>query len=246
MVWRLWGSRKASSSGIPPWYRRRCWLRLWCGVFGRRWERASGLSRSVKLETSGSLADTDRRLKTRARAAYLTTAGPTANLGSGAGAADQAGTQASRGRVSPARQNQRGLPVMELQYPNTKGTERELLTSIWSGTALRSSERSKALRRRLFGRGSFLSQTALLGIVKHLAGVEIGSSRWSSREERRTTPRSEADPDADWRVEPHETPSRSSLSIARHAPRAVPSSTGAQGFDSGLCATVRSSTPVGS
>jgi uncharacterized damage-inducible protein DinB len=49
------------------------------------------------------------------------------------------------------------------------------------------------------------SGTSLLGIVKHLAYVERGWFQrvWAGQEI--TVPWTEEDPDADWRIEPHET-----------------------------------------
>jgi uncharacterized damage-inducible protein DinB len=95
--------------------------------------------------------------------------------------------------------------VTKLQFPSTKGTERELLNEYldWYRSAiLRKIEGAsdETLRARIVP-----SQTTLLGIVKHLAWVEIGwfQTVFAGREV--DDPSSDEDPDADWRIEPHET-----------------------------------------
>jgi uncharacterized damage-inducible protein DinB len=94
---------------------------------------------------------------------------------------------------------------VELQYPDTTGTERELLTEyldFYRATILRKVEGAsdETLRARIVP-----SQTTLLGIVKHLAWVEAGWFQYIFAGREVEDPSTDDDPDADWRIEPHET-----------------------------------------
>lgn len=95
--------------------------------------------------------------------------------------------------------------MTELQYPNTQGTERELLTEYmdwYRSTILRKIEGAsdETLRARIVP-----SQTTLLGIVKHLAWVETWWFQVVFAGRAEADPWSGRDLDADWRLESHET-----------------------------------------
>ena len=95
--------------------------------------------------------------------------------------------------------------MTELQYPNTKGTERELLNEYleWYRSAiLRKIEGAsdETVRARIVP-----SQTTLLGIVKHLAWIEIWWFQMVFAGRQVDLPTSDEDPDGDWRIEPRET-----------------------------------------
>lgn len=95
--------------------------------------------------------------------------------------------------------------MAELQFPGTKGSERALLNEYldWYRAAiLRKIEGAsdETLRARIVP-----SETTLLGIVKHLAWVEIWwfQTIFAGREDNH--PSTDEDPDADFRIEPNET-----------------------------------------
>jgi hypothetical protein len=95
--------------------------------------------------------------------------------------------------------------MTELQYPSTTGSERELLIEYldWYRAAiLRKVEGAseETLRARVVP-----SQTTLLGMVKHLAWVEIWWFQMVMAGRQIEEPWGEDDPDADFRIEPHET-----------------------------------------
>ncbi len=95
--------------------------------------------------------------------------------------------------------------MSDLQYPSTTGTERQLLTEYldWYRAAiLRKIEGAsdETLRARIVP-----SQTTLLGIVKHLAWVEIWWFQMVFAGRPGEYPGTDEDPDADFRIEPEET-----------------------------------------
>jgi uncharacterized damage-inducible protein DinB len=94
--------------------------------------------------------------------------------------------------------------LSELQYPSRVGSEKELLTEYldWYREAiLRKMEGAseETLRKKIVP-----SQTTLLGIVKHLAWVEVW---WFQMvfDGRDVEDPEKDDPDFDWRIEPHDT-----------------------------------------
>ena len=98
--------------------------------------------------------------------------------------------------------------MTELEYPDPKGTERDLLNQYldWYRAAILrkiDGASDEALRARIVP-----SQTTLLGIVKHLAYVEIWWFQivFAGREVEDDW--DEQDPDADWRIEPDDTTER--------------------------------------
>jgi uncharacterized damage-inducible protein DinB len=95
--------------------------------------------------------------------------------------------------------------LSELQYPSTTGSERDLLNEYldWYRLAiLRKIEGAseETLRKRLVP-----SQTTLLGIVKHLAWVEIWWFQMVFAGRDIEDPYDEKDPDGEWRIEEGET-----------------------------------------
>ena len=95
--------------------------------------------------------------------------------------------------------------MAELQFPSTKGSERDLLNEYldWYRAAiLRKIEGAsdETLQKKIVS-----SETTLLGIVKHLAWIETWwfQSIFAGREI--DFPWTDEDPDADFRVEPNET-----------------------------------------
>jgi uncharacterized damage-inducible protein DinB len=106
--------------------------------------------------------------------------------------------------------------MTELEYPNTSGTETQLLGEYldWYRTAiLRKIEGAsdETLRARVVP-----SQTTLLGLVKHLAWVEIGWFQEVFAGRKVDSIWSEEDPDADFRIEAGET-SEQIISFYREA-----------------------------
>ena len=95
--------------------------------------------------------------------------------------------------------------MTELQFPTTKGSERALLNEYldWYRAAiLRKIEGAsdETLRARIVP-----SQTTLLGIVKHLARVEVSWFQIVFAGREVDDPSTDDDPDADWRIEAQET-----------------------------------------
>lgn len=113
--------------------------------------------------------------------------------------------------------------------PPGQGPERELLaafldynreTLLWKISGLD----DEALRRRLVP-----SQTTLLGLVKHLAAVERSWFQRTFAGRDVPTPWTDADPDADFRIEPDETTAQilalyqAEIAISRQIAAAAPS-----------------------
>ncbi|HVF53709.1 MAG TPA: DinB family protein [Actinomycetota bacterium] len=95
--------------------------------------------------------------------------------------------------------------MTELRHPSTTGSERELLIEYldWYRDAIvrkMDGASDETLRAQKVG-----SATTLLGIVKHLAWVEIWWFQIVFAGRDIEDPWSEENPDADWRIEPHET-----------------------------------------
>ena len=95
--------------------------------------------------------------------------------------------------------------MTELQYPSKTGSERQLLIEYldwYRDTIIRKMEGAsdETLRAKIVP-----SHTTLLGIVKHLAWVEVWWFQIVFAGKDIAYPGSKSDPDADWRIEPHET-----------------------------------------
>ena len=91
------------------------------------------------------------------------------------------------------------------KHPSPSGTERQLLTEYldWYRAAiLRKMEGAsdETLRKRIVA-----SETTLLGIVKHLAWVEISWFQIVFAGRQVDDPWTEGDPDSDWRIKAGET-----------------------------------------
>lgn len=95
--------------------------------------------------------------------------------------------------------------MSDLQYPSRSGSERQLLTEFldWYRAAiLRKMEGASdaTLRKHIVE-----SETTLLGIVKHLAWVELSWFQIVFAGRDVDDPWTEEDPDSDWRIEAGET-----------------------------------------
>ena len=95
--------------------------------------------------------------------------------------------------------------MTELKYPSPSGSERELLIEYldWYRAAIHrkiEGASDETLRKKIVP-----SETTLLGIVKHLAWVEIWWFQMVLSGRKVRYPGSKDDRDADWRIESHET-----------------------------------------
>jgi Protein of unknown function (DUF664) len=95
--------------------------------------------------------------------------------------------------------------MTELQYPNTKGTERELLNEYldWYRSAIL--RKTEGASDETFGRGSFLRRRLCWGLSSTSHGSRSGGSQMVFAGRQVDFPTSDEDPDADWRIEPQET-----------------------------------------